>query len=110
MPRKSQASQELSPAARAALTRLGEDIGVAIKTREPYARFAERVGINRVTLRKLVNGDPGVSLGTFVAVLDALRLLDHIENVAMPENDPLGQSLRLGRAKPDVGLNMNTDF
>jgi len=100
----------LAPAARAALARLGEDIGIAIKTREPYTRFAERVGINRVTLRKLVNGDPGVSLGTVVAVLDTLGMLDHLSSVATPENDHLGQSLRLQRVKPDVGMSMDTDF
>lgn len=110
MPRKSQAAQELSPAARAALVRLGEDIGIAIKTRESYTRFSQRMGINRVTLRKLVNGDPGVSLGTIVAVLDTLGMLDHLSRVATPEKDQVGQSLRLQRARPDVGLSMNTDF
>lgn len=110
MPRNSQATCELSPAARANLARLGRDIGIAIKTREPYSRFAERVGVSRPTLRKLISGDPGVSVGTIVAVLDTLGMLDHLHRVAAPENDQVGQSLRLQRHRPDEGLSMNTDF
>ena len=106
----SQATRELSPAAKNAIARLGADIGVAIKTREPYSRFAERIGVSRVTLRNLINGEPGTSLGTVVAVLDTLGMLDHLNSVAIPEKDQIGQSLRLHRAKPDVGLSMNTDF
>ena len=97
MARQSQAADELSPAAHAALTRLGQ-------------AFAKRVGVSRTTLRKLINGDPGVSIGTLISVLDTLGLLNHLDDVAAPEKDALGQSLRLQRGKQDVGLNMNTDF
>jgi len=110
MSRPSRAIKELSPSAQSELKRLGEDIAIAIKTRETYVSFAERVGVTRTTLRKILQGDPNIPLGMLVAVLDALGLLDHLREVARPENDHLGQSLRLHRSEPDVGPRMNTDF
>lgn len=89
--RQTQAADELSPAARAVLARLGQDVWAAIKVREIYQAFAKRVGVNRTTLRKLVNGEPGASLGT-LAVLDTLDILDHLDEVAAPEKDSLGQA------------------
>ncbi|MDQ2077560.1 helix-turn-helix domain-containing protein [Marinimicrobium sp. ABcell2] len=110
MPRPSTLARELSPTAGAELQRLGADIGAAIKVRENYQDFADRIGVSRATVRKIVNGDPGVSLGTFVGALDALGLLDHLRGVAAPERDSLGQSLRLQPKRTDVGFSMDRDF
>lgn len=112
MARSSRAIEELSPAAKAQLARLGANIDAAIRTRETYSSFADRVGITRLTLRKLINGEPGIPLGILVAVLDALGLIDQLSSVAAPEHDSLGQSLRLygQKQKPDTGKHMSNDF
>jgi len=110
MPTSSKLDRALSPSAEAELRRLGADIAAAIKVRETYQGFADRIGVSRTTLRKLIGGDPGVSLGTLVGALDALGLLDHLQEVATPARDSLGLALRLQSKAPDVGLSMDRDF
>jgi hypothetical protein len=95
MPRQSKAVSELSLNAKSQLALLGSHIDSAVKARGSYSDFAERVCISRGTLRKVINGSPSVPLGIFVAVLDGLGLVDHLNTVAAPEHDALGQSIRL---------------
>lgn len=109
MGRKTKAIEELSGNATGTLTRLGDNIAVAIKSRETMVSFAERIGVNRDTLRKLTNGDPSTQIGVLVATLDALGIVDHLNLVADPANDTLGQSLRLGRAS-SVKHQIDSDF
>ncbi len=97
MGRKTKAIEELSGNAVDTLKRLGESISVAIESRESKRSFAERIGVSRDTLRKLTTGDPSMQIGVLVASLDALGLLDHLDAVAEPANDKLGQSIRIGR-------------
>lgn len=65
--------------------------------------------MTRETIRKLCQGKPGLDWGIFVAVLDALGLLDHLADVGQPEKDELGQSLCLGRSSLKR-IKLDSDF
>ncbi|MFC5522161.1 helix-turn-helix transcriptional regulator [Polaromonas jejuensis] len=54
--------------------------------------FAERVGISRNTLKRLEEGDPNVSLGTYLRALRVLGLETDIDVVAC--DDVLGRKLQ----------------
>ena len=54
--------------------------------------FAERVGISRNTLKRLEEGDPNVSLGTYLRALRVLGLEADIDGVA--RDDVLGRKLQ----------------
>lgn len=74
------------------LRKLGQDIAIARKRRQfTQKRLAEGAGIHVATLRRLENGDPGVSLGTLAMVLLVLG-----ESVRMAD--------LLDVARDDVGL------
>jgi hypothetical protein len=74
--------------------------------------LADRAFTSRSTLQRIEEGDPGVGMGIYAAVLQALGLLDELTAVADVSRDTVGQSLatadlparaRLRRpAKPDV--------
>lgn len=73
------------------LGRLGANIELAIKRRRlRRSDVAEKAGISLPTLRKMVQGDPGVRIGAYVSVLDALTLLGDLSRVAAPEQDEIG--------------------
>ena len=54
--------------------------------------FAERVGISRNTLKRLEEGDPNVSLGTYLRALRVLGLDADIGTIA--SDDVLGRKLQ----------------
>jgi hypothetical protein len=74
--------------------------------------LADRAFTSRTTLQRIEEGDPGVGIGIYAAVLQALGLLDELAAVADVARDSIGQSLaaaelprraRLRRpAKPDA--------
>lgn len=77
-----------------ALKKLGADIRDARKRRRITTRLmAERVGITRVTLRKIEQGDPRVSMGAYGMALHVLGKIDVLENLMDRTNDPLGLDL-----------------
>lgn len=98
-----------SLAVRRALRKLGEDIYNARRRRGLPAKIvAERAFTSRPTLRRVENGDHGVSIGVYAAVLHALGLLDGVGNLAAPAQDAVGmatavenlpQRIRLRRPK-----------
>ena len=57
------------------------------------ALMAERLGITPVTLRKLENGDPSVSLGTFALALHAFEMLGGLQEVTDRRADQHGLDL-----------------
>lgn len=64
----------------------------------PAEVVSERAGISRSTLSRLENGDPGVSMATFLSVTRALGVLDLVVKATDPyETD-------LGRARADQKL------
>jgi transcriptional regulator with XRE-family HTH domain len=75
------------------LSRLGENITLAMKRRAMTQDAMHReTGISKPTLRKIASGDPSVSLGHYANVLVALDLLDDLGNVGLA--DALGRELQ----------------
>jgi transcriptional regulator with XRE-family HTH domain len=75
------------------LDALGERLRLA-RLRRSYSAstLAARAGITRVTLARIEKGDPGTSMGAYVAVLRVLGLQDSLEGIA--SDDQLGRKLQ----------------
>lgn len=83
-----------SAAVRRTLGKLGSDLHDARRRRKlPMAVVAERAFTSRSTLQKIEAGDPSVSIGIYAAVLQALGLLDGLDDVADVGRDDVGQAL-----------------
>ena len=75
------------------LAQLGENIKLACKRRN-YSQtlISERTGLSRLTIRKIEQGDPKVSIGHYVTVLSVLGLVEDFAKVA--NDDELGRKLQ----------------
>jgi len=75
------------------LEQLGENIKLACK-RRGYTQvlISERTGLSRLTIRRVLQGDSGVSIGHYMAVLAVLGLTDDFTKVA--SDDELGRKLQ----------------
>ncbi|WP_179403834.1 helix-turn-helix domain-containing protein [Burkholderia guangdongensis] len=83
-----------SAGVRRALRKLGADIHDARRRRRlTMAVIAERAFTSRATLQRVEAGDPSVSIGIYAAVLQALGLLDGLQEIADAARDTVGQSL-----------------
>ncbi|HEF4773119.1 helix-turn-helix domain-containing protein [Burkholderia multivorans] len=83
-----------SAGVRRALRKLGADIHDARRRRRlTMAVIAERAFTSRATLQRVEAGDPGVSIGIYAAVLQALGLLGGLSEIADVARDTVGQSL-----------------
>lgn len=80
----------LSPALQRIARSFGERLQLARNRRKLSATlFAERIGVSRNTLQRVEDGDPGVSLGTYLRVLGLEDNLD-----ALARDDELGRKLQ----------------
>ncbi|HSV47999.1 MAG TPA: helix-turn-helix domain-containing protein [Ramlibacter sp.] len=80
-----------------ALGALGTRLSQARRARElTQAELARLAGIGVSTLASLEAGDPGVAVGNFVRVLEALGLLGQLDQLLNPQQDPalVEQALR----------------
>jgi transcriptional regulator with XRE-family HTH domain len=76
------------------LEELGQRVRIArVRRRLGTEDLAQACGIGRRTLYRIENGDPGISLGTFMGVLWKLALLDSMRGVADPDTDDHGKIL-----------------
>ena len=76
------------------LRNLGADIHDARRRRRlPMGVVAERAFTSRSTLQRIEEGDPGVGIGIYAAVLQALGLLEGLGQVADISRDNVGQAL-----------------
>lgn len=92
--KKTHSSYSLPLPARRALRKLGQDIRAArLRRRIPAAVVAERASITRMTLRKLENGDPGVSIGIVATVLFVLGMSERLGELADIRGDEQGLAL-----------------
>jgi hypothetical protein len=77
-----------------ALAKLGGDIKSArLRRRIPTTIMAQRAFITRMTLQKVENGDPSVSLGIYAVVLFVLGLTQRLVDLADARSDELGLQL-----------------
>lgn len=79
-----------------------EGLGLRVRTARvrrglSTENFAQECGIGRRTLYRIEMGDPGVALGTFLAVLWKLGLLESVQGVANPDDDEHGKILEAAR-------------
>lgn len=73
------------------LRKLGADIAVARRLRRISTMdMAERMGVTRGTLRRLENGDPGVSLNTLAMALAALGTAQRLTDLMDQASDDIG--------------------
>lgn len=83
-----------SIAVRRALVKLGSDLREARLRRSlPADVVASRAFTTRPTLRRIEAGDPGVGIGIYAAVLQAMGMLDGLGVLADPGSDKTGQLL-----------------
>lgn len=72
---------------------MGENIMLAMKRRRISQELMhKRTGISKPTLRKIVSGDPTVSIGHYINVLAVLGLQSDLGKVAL--DDELGRKLQ----------------
>ena len=87
------------------LRKLGADIHDARRRRRlPMGIVAERAFTSRSTLQQIEDGDPGVGIGIYAAVLQALGLLDGLGQVADIGRDHIGQALAAAELPTRVRL------
>lgn len=81
------------PKNRKILEHLGDNIKLACK-RRGYTQvlISQRTGLSRLTIRKIEQGDPKVSIGHYVSVLSMLGLTEDFARVA--NDDELGRKLQ----------------
>ena len=83
-----------SIAVRRALRKLGEDLRDARRRRGlPAGVVADRAFTSRPTLQRVERGDPGVSIGIYAAVLQALGLLEGLGELAAAGSDATGLAI-----------------
>ncbi len=83
----------LSPTLESILKILGENIKLArLRRKITTTMLAERSGMGRITLRKVENGNSGVTLGAYASVLFCLGLENDL--LLIGKDDPLGRRLQ----------------
>ena len=80
--------------ARTALQKLGADLRDArLRRRLSTTLAAQRAFLNRKTLRKVENGDAGVSMGAYASLLFVLGMTERLKDLADARFDRAGLSL-----------------
>ena len=88
MPKASEATASLPPAASQALKKLGENLAIArVRRRESQRVWAKRVGVSVPTLIRLERGEPGVGIGILATALWMLCRVQALPELAEPEKD-----------------------
>ena len=90
---KEKRSATVFPKNRQVLSQMGENIKLACK-RRGYSQslIADRTGLSRLTVRKIEQGDPAVSIGHYVSVLSVLGMVEDFAKIA--SDDTLGRKLQ----------------
>lgn len=88
MPKTSQASLAVPPAAAAALRGLGENLAIArVRRRESQRAWAKRLGVSVPTLIRMERGDAGVSAGIYATALWLINRVNLLADLAAPTED-----------------------
>jgi len=90
---KQKRSATVFPKNQKVLNQLGENIKLAYR-RRGYSQLliSERTGLSRLTIRRIEQGDPKVSIGHYVSVLSVLSLVEDFAKIA--SDDELGRKLQ----------------
>jgi transcriptional regulator with XRE-family HTH domain len=87
------------------LRKLGNDLRDARRRRGlPATVVADRAFTSRPSLQRVEKGDPTVSIGIYAAVLQALGLLDGLNQVADPSRDAVGLALAIEKLPQRIHL------
>lgn len=82
------------------LKQLGSNLRIARLCRNlTVAEMAEKIGTGTRAVFEAEKGNPSTGIVVYVALLWALDLLEHMENVADPSKDTVGQQLSLLRER-----------
>ena len=88
MPKVSDATASLPPAALQALKQMGENLAIArVRRRESQRIWAKRVGVSVPTLIRLERGDPGVGIGILATALWMIGRIQALPELAAPDKD-----------------------
>lgn len=91
---RNKSSRALPIPVRTALRKLGSDIRDArLRRRVSTVIMANRALIDRKTLRKVENGDAGVSAGAYATILFVLGMTDRLAELADARFDRVGLTL-----------------
>ena len=83
----------ISPTLEESLQNVGENIKLArLRRKITTTMLAERADISRTTLRKVENGESGVTMGIYANVLFCLGLEKDL--LLLANDDPLGRRLQ----------------
>jgi len=100
-----------------ALLECAENIKIARKRRKITATaLADKLGINRATIKRLENGDPGVGLGLFFEILNHFDMLNGLLVALSEFNDivAIEQEVknikRTSHKKAKIDPKINLDF
>ena len=90
---KQKRSATVFPKNQKVLNQFGENIKLAYR-RRGYSQLliSERTGLSRLTIRRIEQGDPKVSIGHYVSVLSVLGLVEDFAKIA--SDDELGRKLQ----------------
>ena len=93
MPKNTHAKTALPQGSQELLCALGERVRLARRRRGMTLReLAARMLVSVKTLRRLENGDSGVSLGVLMTALMCMGLEQNMEHVAAMETDGVGMA------------------
>jgi transcriptional regulator with XRE-family HTH domain len=77
-----------------ALEKLGRDISFARRRRQmPQAMLAERIGVSVMTVRRMEDGNPNISLRTLARTLHVFGELERLKQILDSSEDTIGLTL-----------------
>lgn len=95
----------LPPKLRRTLKKFGDDLGIARRKRQlTVSMMCERLGVSKVTCRRVEKGDPTVSLGIYAMALFVLGFGDAAFEVVDPGRDKQGLLLDAERLPKRVRI------
>ena len=98
------------------VTQITRELGMHVRTARKRRRMlqeelARKAGVSEKTVRRLEQGQDGISLGHVLSVLWALGLLQTAKALANPETDEHGKTLELARLPARIRSNApDNDF
>jgi len=103
--------KNLSSPAEIALQQLGEYLQIARKSRRwTQAEVQARTGLSRVTIRRIEQGYPGVTMGNLATLLALYGRVEALAHIIEPEQDLLALNFDLPRRIRQSRKEYDNDF